>query len=106
MASAAVVFPEPLAPENRLTGPKSSSLFGTLPQFTNTNRLRNIRILRGARRRTVGPLPRAQNRLHHVRAHKVDNRGMDPHPGLRLIEIVLRAKLNQPQLLQPLKQPS
>src|ERR1700722_15247592 len=42
IASAAVVFPELLAPENRLTGPISNSQFGTLPQLTNTNFLKKI----------------------------------------------------------------
>src|SRR5258706_16152289 len=42
IASAAVVFPELLAPENRLTDPISNSQFGTLPQLTNTTFLRNM----------------------------------------------------------------
>src|ERR1700729_4089962 len=56
MASAAVVLPELLAPENRLTGPISNSQFGTLPQLTNTNFLRNI-VTPAARRCGVRPVP-------------------------------------------------
>src|SRR5271167_4239873 len=111
IASAAVVFPELLAPENRLTGPISNSQFGTLPQLTNTNFLRNIVDplarrcgLRGIRlvprvigtlvgrciafRRAAG-LRRSARRVDGIGADEIDYHRMDPQPRLGGLELLI-----------------
>src|SRR5580658_8243228 len=106
MASAAVVFPEPLAPENKLTGPRSNSLSGTLPQFTNTNFLRNTLFPVAVRRSDPAPLCHRARRLDSIHADEVDNHGMDAQPRLALLQLLIRTIVDQAQLPQALKNPA
>src|SRR6185437_16980606 len=112
MASAAVVLPELLAPENRLTGPMSNSQFGTLPQLTNTNFLRNIvapAVCRGRRifavRRALR-IHRAARRVDRIGADEIHDHRMNPQPRLGGLEFLIAVVIDQPQLPQPLEYPA
>src|SRR4030088_1200348 len=123
IASAAVVFPELLAPENRLTGPISNSQFGTLPQLTNTNFLRNI-VTPATRRCGVRPVPaiagtiavrdtsshrrtsgirRPARRVDRIGADEIDDHRMNPQPSLGGLEFLITVIIDQTQLPQPLE---
>src|SRR5688572_10659535 len=98
MASAAVVLPEPLPPENRLMGPKSNSPLGMLPQWTRTNRLRNTRGLA----RGWSAAVRRQG-IDGFVAHEIDDHGMHANPRLRLLQVVVFTIVDQLQPAQALE---
>src|SRR5277367_95827 len=116
MASAAVVLPELLAPEKRLTGPMSNSQFGTLPQLTNTNFFRNtlapaarrrgsdeadpVAVLLTAKRAT-SRCRRPARRLDGIGADEIDDHRMNPQPRLGSLELLVAAIVDQTQLPQP-----
>src|SRR5216684_6396869 len=126
IASAAVVFPELLAPENRLTGPISNSQFGTLPQLTNTTFLRNM-VIPATRRcgvcgvrpipaiagtlavrdtsshRHISGIRRPARRVDGISADEIDDHRMNPQPRLRGLEFLIAVVIDQPQLSQPLE---
>src|ERR1700733_58931 len=106
MASAPVVFPEPFAPENRLTGPMSNSQLGTLPQLTNTNFLRNIAapaVCRHRRRSVARRCRRSARRLDGIRADEIHDHRMDSQPGLAAFELFIAVVVDQSQLPQSLE---
>src|SRR5882672_7615040 len=94
IASAAVVFPELLAPENRLTGPISNSPFGTLPQLTNTNFLRNI-LTPALRRcgvcgvRHASGVGRSARRIDCIGADEIDDHRMNAQPRLGGLQFLI-----------------
>src|SRR5690606_21098800 len=109
MASAAVVLPEPLPPENRLIGPNSNSPLGMLPQLSSTRRLRNTLDLAGgcaASCLTIGALAGTalgDERLDGFVADEVDDHGMHADPRFRLLQVVVLAIFDQLQLAQALE---
>src|SRR6185437_94385 len=115
MASPAVVLPELLAPEKGLTGPSSNSPSGMLPHLTNMKRLRNIGIPLHARCRVPiptlgrmgapGRIRRSAGDLDRFGAYEVNDHRVDAQPGLALLEVILGAVLDEPELPQPLKDP-